>query len=240
MKRKHLFGFKEVTEEEKTERVTHVFNQVAPHYDLMNDLMSFGLHRFWKRMAVGVVSLSDQSRVLDVACGSGDLALLWWKKKVSVVATDVNASMLSLAHKKAIDQGALIPFIQCDGENLPFPNGSFDIVSCSFGLRNMTNKEKFLQEAYRVLTRGGQLIILEFSHPTPFVKKLYDCYSFRFIPWLGKKVTNNKNSYQYLVESIRVHPDQERLSTMIRDAGFHAVNSYPFLCQVVALQIAIK
>ncbi|WP_092460234.1 class I SAM-dependent methyltransferase [Candidatus Ichthyocystis sparus] len=241
MGEKHYFGFREVTKEEKTEEVRRVFQSVSPKYDLMNDVMSLGIHRLWKRIAVCMGNVHPpKAKILDVASGSGDLALLWSQRSSNVIATDINRSMLDTAKARLTDNGKLIPLVQCDGEQLPFKDRYFDVVSCGFGVRNMSNKDLFFRESRRVLVRGGRIIILEFSTPKSLIKPIYDFYSWKIIPFLGEKIAHDRHSYQYLVESIRMHPSQEELTNMIHNAGFSNVCYHNLMGGIVAIHVGIK
>jgi demethylmenaquinone methyltransferase/2-methoxy-6-polyprenyl-1,4-benzoquinol methylase len=217
------FGFERVAPEEKAGRVRSVFDRVAPSYDLMNDLMSLGLHRVWKSIAVAIARPRPGERVLDVAAGSGDLALAFSKRVRpggEVWLTDLNRRMLARGRDRLLDAGALAPAVQCDAEKLPFPAQYFDCVTVGFGLRNMTRKEDALAEMGRVLKPGGRLVVLEFSRVWAPLAPAYDFYSFRVLPWLGERVAGDADAYRYLAESIRMHPDQGALKAMIEAAGF--------------------
>jgi demethylmenaquinone methyltransferase/2-methoxy-6-polyprenyl-1,4-benzoquinol methylase len=232
------FGFKTVNESEKARKVGEVFHSVAKKYDLMNDVMSAGLHRSWKRFAVSVSGVKAGDKVLDVAGGSGDLSRLFAKKvgpTGQVVLTDINASMLAVGRDRLIDDGATVPALQCDAEKLPFPDNYFDCVIVAFGLRNMTHKDKALAEMRRVLKSGGRLLVLEFSQVWKPLAPIYDTYSFKLLPIMGKLFAKDAESYQYLAESIRMHPDQETLKQMMLDAGLGKVDYYNLAAGVVAL-----
>lgn len=237
------FGFEQIDEAEKARRVRGVFSSVAENYDLMNDLMSAGLHRVWKRFAVSLAEVRAGERVLDIASGSGDLARAFAAKvgeRGQVVMTDINADMLRVGRSRATDAGFLLPTAQCDAENLPFPNGSFDCVTVAFGLRNMTHKDKALAEMTRVLKVGGRLLVLEFSKVMKALEKPYDVYSFKVLPALGRVVAKDEASYRYLAESIRMHPDQETLKQMMTVAGLSHVKFYNMTGGVVALHKGYK
>ncbi len=232
------FGFQTVNENEKARKVGEVFHSVAKKYDLMNDVMSAGLHRTWKRFAVSVSGVKSGDKVLDVAGGSGDLSRLFAKKVGAtgqVVLTDINASMLSVGRDRLIDDGASVPALQCDAEKLPFPDNYFDCVIVAFGLRNMTHKDKALAEMRRVLKSGGRLLVLEFSQVWKPLAPIYDAYSFKLLPIMGKLFAKDADSYQYLAESIRMHPDQETLKQMMLEAGLAKVDYYNLAAGVVAL-----
>src|SRR5262245_34529951 len=232
------FGYQRVPEDEKSRRVAGVFDSVASRYDLMNDLMSGGLHRLWKRFAVAQSYVRPGDRVLDVAGGTGDLARLFAQRigtRGEVVLTDVNAAMLRAGRDRLLDAGSLIPVVRCDAERLPFASDRFDCVSVAFGLRNMTRKETALAEMRRVLKPGGRLLILEFSRVWGPLKPLYDAYSFGLLPRLGKLVANDAEAYRYLAESIRVHPDQDTLKAMTEQAGLERVEYFNLAAGVVAL-----
>lgn len=237
------FGFETVPEGEKAQRVRGVFSSVADKYDLMNDLMSAGLHRLWKAFTLQVAGARTGDRVLDIAGGTGDLASAF-RKKVGptgeVWLTDINNAMLTRGRDRLLDEGQLGPVAQCDAEGLPFPDNHFDIVTVAFGLRNMTHKEKALQEMRRVLRPGGRLLVLEFSKVWEPLTPAYDFYSFKVLPWLGQKVVNDSDSYRYLAESIRMHPDQATLKGMIEQAGLARVEFFNLTAGVVALHRGYK
>jgi demethylmenaquinone methyltransferase/2-methoxy-6-polyprenyl-1,4-benzoquinol methylase len=240
------FGFQEVPTEEKAKLVADVFHSVAEKYDIMNDFMSFGLHRLWKRFTIEQAALHPGQRVLDVASGTGDLAKVFAKKvgkHGKVIMTDINDAMLQVGRDRMIDAGIVnnIDYVIADAEHLPFADNDFDCVTIAFGLRNVTNKDAALRSMYRVLKPGGKLLILEFSKPTsPFINKLYDLYSFNIIPKVGEFVTKDRDSYQYLVESIRMHPNQETLKTMMIEAGFEETTFFNLCGGVVALHKGYK
>jgi demethylmenaquinone methyltransferase/2-methoxy-6-polyprenyl-1,4-benzoquinol methylase len=237
------FGFQEVPEEEKAKRVGGVFDSVASRYDLMNDLMSLGLHRVWKRFAIEQSRVRPGERVLDVAGGTGDLTREFVRRvgdTGSVVLTDINGAMLGVGRDSLMDEGIVVPVAQCDAERLPFPSDTFDCVTVAFGLRNMTHKDVALKEMYRVLRAGGRLVVLEFSRVWKPLAPLYDAYSFQVLPRLGHAVAGDADSYRYLAESIRMHPDQETLKTMMRQAGFDHVDYFNLSAGVIALHKGIK
>ena len=237
------FGFETVDEREKARRVRGVFDSVASKYDLMNDLMSGGLHRLWKAYTVTVANLREGDRALDIAGGTGDLALAFSKKvgkTGQVVHTDINEAMLRVGRDRLLDAGVVLPTVVCDAEKLPFPDGHFDLVSVAFGLRNMTHKDRALAEMCRVLKPGGKLLVLEFSRVAPPLEKAYDWYSFKVLPQLGKLVAGDADSYRYLAESIRMHPGQEELKAMMKKAGFGHVDFHNMSGGVVALHVGIK
>ena len=243
MNEKTHFGFKEVDVGKKTDHVGEVFHSVAEEYDLMNDVMSFGMHRLWKKMLIELSELSDNSVVLDVASGTADIPGLISKKfkSASIHVTDINESMLALGKGRAINENFFqnCSFALASGENLPYQDNAFDLVTIGFGLRNFTNKQKGLKEMKRVLKPGGVLLILEFSKPTNSIfSKVYDWYSFNIIPKLGSLLANDSESYQYLAESIRMHPDQETLKDMVMDAGFEQCKFYNLVNGVVAIHQA--
>ena len=229
------FGYEQVAEAEKAARVGKVFDRVAERYDVMNDLMSLGLHRAWKRFAIWIARVQPGERVLDVATGSGDLARALGERGADVCMSDVNHRMLSLGRDRALDVGRMMPAVQCDAERLPFAERSFDCVTVAFGLRNMTHKERALAEMKRVLRTGGRLLVLEFSRVWQPLAKAYDVYSFRVLPWLGERVAGDAAAYKYLAESIRMHPDQETLAAMMRTAGLEQVEYFNLAAGVVAL-----
>ena len=237
------FGFQTVDETQKAGRVRGVFDSVASKYDVMNDLMSMGLHRAWKTYTVAVANLREGQRVLDIAGGTGDLARAFAKKVGAsgmVVHSDINEAMLRQGRDRLLDEGVVLPTLICDGETLPFPTGSFDLVSVAFGLRNMTHKDKALAEMCRVLAPGGRLLVLEFSKVAKPLAKAYDWYSFNVLPRIGKWVAGDADSYRYLAESIRVHPDQAELKAMMKTAGFGHVDVHNLNAGVVALHVGIK
>ena len=237
------FGFETVAETEKARRVRAVFDSVASKYDVMNDLMSAGLHRVWKAYTVTVANLKEGDRALDIAGGTGDLALAFAKKvgkTGQVVHTDINEAMLRVGRDRLLDAGVVLPTVVCDAEKLPFPDRHFDLVSVAFGLRNMTHKDVALAEMCRVLKPGGKLLVLEFSKVAPPLAKAYDWYSFKILPQLGKLVTGDADSYRYLAESIRMHPGQEELKAMMKKAGFGHVDFHNMSGGVVALHVGIR
>ncbi len=237
------FGFENVGEREKARRVAGVFSSVAGKYDLMNDLMSAGLHRLWKAFAIARSGVRAGQRVLDVAGGSGDLARELARRagpSGEVWLTDINGEMLSAGRDRLLDKGLILPVARCNAEQLPFPGGYFDCVSVAFGLRNMTRKEAALAEMRRVLRPGGRLLVLEFSHVWKPLAKPYDWYSFKVLPWLGRRVAGDEASYRYLAESIRMHPDQDALKSMMERAGLEDVEYYNLSAGVVALHLGFK
>src|SRR5689334_4443003 len=232
------FGYEKIPENEKSRRVAGVFDSVSSRYDLMNDLMSGGLHRLWKRFTVEASGVRPGERVLDIAGGTGDLARLFVRRVGAggeVVLTDINPAMLKLGRDRLLDAGAVVPVAQCNAEALPFARDRFDCVSVAFGLRNMTHKETALAEMRRVLRPGGRLLVLEFSRIWEPLKPLYDAYSFKVLPLLGKLIVNDSESYRYLAESIRVHPDQETLQGLMEQAGLERVEYFNLSAGVVAL-----
>lgn len=237
------FGFETVPESEKAGRVRGVFSSVADKYDLMNDLMSVGLHRLWKAFTLQVAGARAGDKVLDIAGGTGDLASAF-RKAVGpggeVWLTDINHAMLTRGRDRLLDEGRLGPVAQCDAERLPFPDDRFDIVTVAFGLRNMTHKERALAEMRRVLRPGGRLLVLEFSKVWEPLAPAYDFYSFKVLPWLGEKVVKDRDSYRYLAESIRMHPDQETLKGMMEHAGLSRVDYFNLTAGVVALHRGYK
>ena len=237
------FGFETVDETQKAERVRGVFDSVAPKYDLMNDLMSAGMHRAWKAYTVLVANLKEGDKALDIAGGTGDLALAFAKKvgkNGQVVHTDINEAMLRTGRDRLLDAGVALPTTVCDAEKLPFANDYFDLVSVAFGLRNMTHKDVALAEMNRVLKPGGKLLVLEFSKVAPPLEKIYDWYSFKLLPKLGQWVAGDASSYQYLAESIRMHPGQEELKALMKAAGFGHVDFHNMSGGIVALHVGIK
>lgn len=237
------FGFQSVKENEKQKKVGEVFHSVAQKYDIMNDVMSAGMHRIWKRFTVNTSGVKAGDSVLDIAGGSGDLSKLFSKKvgpTGQVVLTDINASMLAVGRDNMIDAGLKVPAVQCNAEFLPFADNSFDCVIVAFGLRNMTHKDNALKEMQRVLKVGGRLLVLEFSKVWQPLSKAYDAYSFKLLPFMGKLIANDADSYEYLAESIRMHPDQETLKQMMTDAGLSKVDYYNLSAGVVALHKGYK
>jgi len=241
--RRTHFGFEQVAEAEKAQRVAEVFTSVAQRYDVMNDLMSGGMHRLWKTFTIARSGVREGSRVLDVAGGTGDLALAFARKagkSGQVWLTDINKAMLTNGRDRLCDKGFLLPVAQCDAEKLPFPDDYFDCVSVAFGLRNMTHKDAALGEMQRVLRPGGRLLVLEFSQVWKPLAPIYDFYSFNLIPRLGAAITRDEASYRYLAESIRVHPDQQTLKTMMEQSGFEKVEYFNLTLGVVALHRGFK
>ncbi|HQZ46827.1 MAG TPA: bifunctional demethylmenaquinone methyltransferase/2-methoxy-6-polyprenyl-1,4-benzoquinol methylase UbiE [Usitatibacteraceae bacterium] len=237
------FGYEEVREAEKAARVGEVFSSVATNYDRMNDLMSLGMHRLWKRFAIAMADVRPGQRVLDVACGSGDLALAFARRagpSGQVVMTDINAEMLAVGRDKLLDHGLMAPPALCNGEKLPFPDDTFDCVSIAFGLRNFTDKDKGLAEMARVARPGGRVLVLEFSKIWKPLARPYDAYSFSVLPWLGKRVAKDEEAYRYLAESIRMHPDQETLKAMMESAGLVKAQYFNLTMGVVALHRGFK
>ena len=237
------FGFDTVDERDKASRVRGVFDSVAKRYDVMNDVMSMGLHRAWKAYTVAVANLKTGDKVLDIAGGTGDLARAFARKVGDsgvVLLTDINEAMLRTGRDRLLDEGLALPTTVCDAEKLPYKTGSFDLVSVAFGLRNMTHKDLALAEMCRVLRPGGRLLVLEFSHIAAPLKKPYDFYSLKLLPLMGKLIANDADSYRYLAESIRVHPDQAELKAMMKTAGFGHVDVHNLTAGVVALHAGIK
>jgi demethylmenaquinone methyltransferase/2-methoxy-6-polyprenyl-1,4-benzoquinol methylase len=234
------FGYEQVSPEEKSRRVRGVFDSVTGKYDVMNDLMSFGLHRGWKRFTVEMSGVRAGARVLDLAGGTGDLARLFARRVGSagtVVHTDINGGMLAAGRDKLLDRGVALPTVQCNAEALPFRDRAFDCVSIGFGLRNVTRKDRALAEMARVLAPGGVALVLEFSRIAAPLAPAYDWYSFTVLPALGRLVVNDAASYRYLAESIRVHPDQEALKTLMERSGFDRVDYYNLVAGAVALHV---
>lgn len=237
------FGFESVDETAKASRVRGVFDSVATRYDLMNDVLSFGLHRAWKAYAVAVAAVQPGMKVLDIAGGTGDLARAFATRAGAqgcVVLSDINETMLRVGRDRLLDQGVVVPTAACDAERLPFADASFDLVSVAFGLRNMTRKPEALVEMARVLRPGGRLLVLDFSKPAAPLQKPYDFYSFKVMPLLGSLFAKDADSYRYLAESIRMHPDQATLKAMLKSAGFGHVDVHNLAAGIVALHVGIK
>ncbi|WP_439886543.1 bifunctional demethylmenaquinone methyltransferase/2-methoxy-6-polyprenyl-1,4-benzoquinol methylase UbiE [Pseudomonas sp. MBLB4123] len=240
------FGFQDVPESQKAQKVAEVFHSVAAKYDLMNDLLSGGLHRLWKRFTIELSGVRPGNRVLDIAGGTGDLTKQFARlvgPQGEVVLADINESMLKVGRDRLLDRGVAgnVTFVQADAEKLPFPDNHFDCVTIAFGLRNVTHKEDALRSMLRVLKPGGRLLVLEFSKPSSeLLSKVYDTYSFRFMPLMGKLITNDAESYRYLAESIRMHPDQDSLKAMMAEAGFERVTYHNMTGGIVALHRGIK
>lgn len=237
------FGYQQVPEDAKADKVREVFRSVAPSYDVMNDLMSGGLHRLWKHFTVNLAAVRPGHKVLDVASGSGDLARAFAKlagPEGEVWQTDINAAMLGVGRDRLLNAGLMLPLAQCDAEKLPFPSDRFDLVTVAFGLRNMTRKDVALAEMTRVLKPGGKLIVLEFSKVAEPLEKAYDLYSFSILPKLGRWVAKDEASYRYLAESIRMHPDQGTLKGMLEAAGLARVEYFNLAAGVVAVHRGYK
>ena len=237
------FGFDTVEESQKAGRVAGVFHSVAHNYDVMNDVMSGGMHRLWKRFTLGTAGVRAGQKVLDIAGGTGDLARGWAKQVGAtgeVWLTDINSSMLTVGRDRLLDEGVVLPVALADAEKLPFPDRYFDVVSVAFGLRNMTHKDIALAEMCRVLKPGGKLLVLEFSKVWAPMKPVYDLYSFKALPLMGKLIAKDADSYRYLAESIRMHPGQQELKAMMHEAGFGHVDYHNLTGGVVALHVGIK
>lgn len=240
------FGFEQVSPTEKTRRVGEVFTSVASRYDLMNDLMSLGIHRLWKRFAVNLSGVRSGQTVLDLAGGTGDMARLYMERTTpsgQILVSDINFDMLDEGRDIFLDKGIIkgVNYVQTNAERLPFIDNWFDCINIGFGLRNVTDKQAALESMFSKLKFGGCLIILEFSHMVlPWLQDIYDQYSFRVIPWLGKIIANDEASYRYLVESIRMHPDQEKLKTMMETAGFGSVDYFNLSGGIVAVHRGYK
>ena len=240
------FGYKEVDTDAKAGMVADVFHSVASRYDLMNDLMSGGIHRVWKRFTIELSGVRTGNAVLDIAGGTGDLAARFSDivgAKGRVVLADINDSMLKVGRDKLLDNGRMgnLEFVQADAQYLPFPDDTFDCITIAFGLRNVTDKDRALRSMLRVLKPGGRLLVLEFSKPdNPLLSKAYDTYSFKVLPIMGRLVANDADSYQYLAESIRMHPDQETLKDMMEEAGFSRCEFHNMTGGVVALHKGVK
>jgi demethylmenaquinone methyltransferase/2-methoxy-6-polyprenyl-1,4-benzoquinol methylase len=240
------FGYQRIPVEQKTRRVGQVFDSVAARYDLMNDLMSWGIHRLWKQFAVAIASIKHGQRVLDLAGGTGDMTTRLARRvgsAGSVILADINGSMLSIGRDRLIDQGiaGTVQYVQANAESLPFPDNTFDVVTIAFGLRNVTHKDQALASMRRVLQPGGRVVILEFSQLVmPLLQRLYDSYSFNVLPWLGKLVVGDPESYRYLLESIRRHPDQKTLKRMMESAGFDLITYYNLSGGIAAVHCGYK
>jgi demethylmenaquinone methyltransferase/2-methoxy-6-polyprenyl-1,4-benzoquinol methylase len=239
------FGYQEVPVADKARHVAEVFHSVAGKYDLMNDLMSMGIHRLWKWFTVNNSGVRRGGKVLDIAGGTGDLTRKFSQMvgdSGKVVLADINASMLNVGRDRLTDDGMVgnIEFVQANAEALPFPDNSFDCITIAFGLRNVTNKDKALASMYRVLKPGGQLMVLEFSKPADWLAKTYDAYSFHLLPKIGKAITGDEDSYRYLAESIRMHPDQDTLKQMMVDVGFERCDYHNMTAGIVALHRGYK
>jgi demethylmenaquinone methyltransferase/2-methoxy-6-polyprenyl-1,4-benzoquinol methylase len=237
------FGYRPVAPQEKARHVAGVFDSVARKYDLMNDVMSAGLHRAWKAFTVRQADVRPGMRVLDIAGGTGDLALKFARRAGptgQVWLSDINAAMLAEGRDRMIDAGLLLPTVQCDAEWLPFAADVFDVVTVAFGLRNMTHKERALAEMQRVIRPGGRVLILEFSRVWGPLAPLYDAYSFNVLPWLGKRIAGDSDSYRYLAESIRMHPAQDELARMMENAGLERVQWFNLTAGVAALHVGFK
>ncbi len=237
------FGYASVAEQEKAGKVAGVFDSVAGRYDLMNDVMSAGMHRLWKAFTIGRAGVRPGDKVLDIAGGTGDLARSFARQageRGEVWLTDINEAMLRVGRDRLVDQGVLLPLVLADAEQLPFPDDYFNLVTVAFGLRNMTHKDRALAEMRRVVRPGGKVLVLEFSKVWEPLKPLYDAYSFKVLPWLGKKIAGDADSYRYLAESIRMHPDQAALKLMMEQAGLERVMVFNLTAGVVALHEGVK
>ena len=236
------FGYEAINKEEKGKKVNAVFDSVANNYDLMNNLMSLGLHHVWKKILIETTTLKPKSKILDIAAGTADISIEFLKKNrdFEIFHTDINLSMLKEGKKKIINQGRITPSILCDAEALPFTNNYFDCVTIGFGLRNMTNKERALREIYRVLSPGGKIIILEFSKIWGPLRKAYDIFSFKIVPKLGKFFAKDEKSYKYLVESIRMHPDQKTLVELLKEEGLEKTSFMNLSAGIVAIHKGYK
>ena len=237
------FGYQTVAEEDKAHKVAEVFHSVADKYDVMNDVMSAGLHRLWKTFTIAQAGIRPGFKVLDIAGGTGDLAKAFARKagpSGEVWLTDINESMLRVGRDHLLNEGLSTPTMLCDAEKLPFPDNYFDRVSVAFGLRNMTHKDVALAEMTRVLRPGGKLLVLEFSKVWQPLQKPYDVYSFSILPWMGQRIAGDADSYRYLAESIRMHPDQDTLKKMMEDAGLSRVDYFNLTAGVAALHTGVK
>tara|TARA_B110000240_G_C13432068_1_gene424197 strand:+ start:428 stop:1168 length:741 start_codon:yes stop_codon:yes gene_type:complete len=245
MNKKTHFGYKEVNVEEKAKHVGGVFSSVASSYDVMNDAMSLGMHRLWKRILVEIAGIKDHDVVLDIAAGTGDIAKLISKQfpSTEIYVSDINNEMLSVGRERSIDEGFSNNtfFCQLSGEAIPFKDNTFDVITLGFGLRNFTDKPEGLKEIKRCLKKGGRLLVLEFSKPNnPLFSKVYDWYSFNILPKLGAVLANDSDSYKYLAESIRMHPDQDALKNMVIESGFDDCKFYNLLNGIVAIHVGYK
>jgi demethylmenaquinone methyltransferase/2-methoxy-6-polyprenyl-1,4-benzoquinol methylase len=240
------FGYQQVPEHEKANKVADVFHSVAHKYDVMNDVMSLGIHRLWKRFAIELSGARAGQQILDIAGGTGDLTYKFSQivgKSGQVVLADINSSMLNMGRDRLLDLGVAqnVTYVQADAEKLPFPDNTFDCITIAFGLRNVTHKEEAIASMFRVLKPGGRLLVLEFSKPVnPLLNKVYDAYSFSFLPFMGKLIANDAASYRYLAESIRMHPDQETLKNMLVSSGFVDCTYHNMTGGIVALHIGVK
>ena len=236
------FGFDKVDEDKKVDQVRQVFDSVAEKYDLMNDVLSFGTHRLWKRRCISEAAVKPGMKILDIASGTADLAIEFAKRAgaENVIASDINHEMLAIGRRRLQTAGLPAETVEADAENLPFKDDSFDVVTVSFGIRNMTHKDRALREMLRVLKPGGRLLVLEFSQCQFWLKPFYDFYSFKFMPWLGAKIAGDAPSYKYLVESIRMHPNQQNFALMMREAGFNEVVWHNLTFGICALHVGTK
>ena len=236
------FGYETIAKKDKSEKVGAVFNSVATNYDLMNNIMSMGLHHLWKSILIETTPLKNNAKILDIAGGTADISIEFLKKNkgFKIFHTDINLAMLKEGKKKLINKGKIIPSVLCDAEALPFPNNYFDCVTIAFGLRNMTNKESALKEIYRVLCPGGKLVVLEFSKIWGPLRKIYDKFSFKIVPKLGKFFAKDEESYQYLVESIRMHADQKKMVELLKYGGFERISFMNLSAGIVAIHKGYK
>ena len=233
------FGFDTIEEDKKVDQVRQVFDSVAEKYDLMNDVLSFGTHRLWKKRCISEAAVKQGMKILDIASGTADLAIEFARRAGAdnVVASDINHEMLAIGRRRLQTAGLAAETVEADAENLPFKDDSFDVVTVSFGIRNMTHKDRALKEMLRVLKPGGRLLVLEFSQCQAWLKPFYDFYSFKFMPWLGAKIAGDAPSYKYLVESIRMHPNQQNFALMMREVGFEDVVWHNLTCGSCALHV---
>ena len=236
------FGYQMVDEDKKADQVREVFDSVAPKYDLLNDVLSLGLHRVWKSRCINATETKQGQKVLDIASGTCDLAIALARRAGAgnVVATDINHEMLAIGAQRLLQAGFPCPVVEADAEMLPFADNTFDVVTVSFGIRNMTHKDRALREMLRVLRPGGRLLVLEFSKCQPWFNPIYDFYSFRFMPWAGGVIAGDRESYRYLAESIRMHPDQPTFAGMMTDAGFERVSWKNMTFGICAMHIGFK